>query len=589
MSKIHKKTGLNCIICDESLTKDNSITFHKTRRQTHSLCIDCGVGYISPILIQAIKNIRKNIRKGVDKIKCPGSIHGEYRNICKCITTFSSLTMPESKISLDIFRLNYVLQTPNVYICPEMNCGQLVEVDHEYNGNNLVCYGGCMTSWCRDCLISPYHNGKSCIEAESENNNTENGRLIFELKNQGKLKFCPMCRSPCIKDNGCFYGNVPILLWNGKIKNAKDIVVGDELIGDDGNKRIVHKVFSGVDQMYKVHQNKADDYIVNGNHMLVLKVISHKYVYNKHNKWKVKWYDYIYNKYRINTFNLECDARLFCDKITNDDTLNITVLEYLKLSKKSKKCLYGFRSCVVNWEEKYVKIDPYILGTLFSDRITNEQIFSGKYIESLKYYNLIDNKHIPKDYIVNDKSIRLSLIAGIIDTNGCLSNDGKRFIIVQTNKSFSEQILLLCRSLGFITTYRTEKKTNIKFPGLTNLVDCLYCYIINISGDKLSDIPTRLIKRNKCINSKSNKDYLSSINIKNIGEEKYYGWIVDGNHRFIMSDFTVTHNCNKMLCANCGNKWCWLCEKKDIDYDHFNSGIIGVCNGKLWEGVDQNL
>ena len=570
MSKIHKKTGSTCIICDESLTKDNSITFHKTRRQTHSLCLDCGVEYLSPILIQATKNVRKNMRKGVDKIKCPGSIHGEHRNICKYITTFSSLHIPESKISLDVFRLNYVLQTPNVYICPDINCGQLVDIDHEYNGNNLICYGGCMTSWCRHCLISPYHNGKSCIEAEAENNNTENGKLIFELKNQGKLKFCPICRSPCIKDNGCFFGDVPILLWNGKIKNAKDIVIGDELIGDDGNKRIVRKVFSGTDKMYKVHQNKADDYIVNGNHTLVLKVISHKYVYNKHNKWKVKWYDYIDNRYRINNFNLECDARLFCDKIINDDTVNITVFEYLKLSKKSKKCLYGFRSSsIVNWEEKQVKIDPYILGTLLDDKIKN-------------------NKNIPQDYFVNDKSIRLSLIAGIIDTNGCLSNDGKRFIIVQTNKKLSEQIVLLSRSLGFFTTYRTEKIKNIKFPGLIQLVYNVDCYIINISGEKLSDIPTRLVQRNKCINSRSNKDYLSSINIKNVGEDKYYGWIVDGNHRFIMSDFTVTHNCNKMLCASCGGKWCWLCENKDIDYDHFNSGILGVCNGKLWEGVDEN-
>jgi hypothetical protein len=95
------------------------------------------------------------------------------------------------------------MNTNNAFICPEIKCGQVVEVDVEYVGNNLVCYGGCQASWCRNCLISPYHYGKSCIEIEAENKNTDNGKLIWDLKRQGKLKFCPQCRAPCIKNNGC--------------------------------------------------------------------------------------------------------------------------------------------------------------------------------------------------------------------------------------------------------------------------------------------------------------------------------------------------------------------------------------------------
>ena len=582
MSKLHKKTGSKCIICDELLDKNNSINFHKTRRQTHSLCIDCGIGYLSPLLTQATNNIRKNLRNGV--VKCPGSIYGEHRNMCKFTTNFSCLNVPECEISLDLFRLNYVLNTPNRYICPEMKCGQVVDVDPGYIGNNLVCYT-CKTTWCRQCIISPYHMGKSCIEEEADNKNTDNGKLIWELKNEGKLKFCPVCRSPCIKENGCFLADVTILIWNGQTKKAKDIMIGDELIGDDGNKRTVYKIFNGIDQMYKIHQDKANDYTVSGNHILVLKAILHKYVYNIGNKWKVKWFDHNDNKYRINTFNLECDANIFCNNITNDDIVNITVLEYLKLSKTSQKYLVGFRSVGVNWEEKHIKIDPYILGTwLSNNRLLNKQPDN----DLLKYYNLIDYKHIPQDYLVNDRSIRLSLLAGIIDSNGFLSNSGKRVIIVQTDKYLSRQILLLCRSLGFMTTYRTEKRSNTNYPYLKNFVDCNNFYILNILGEKLSNIPTR-IKRKKCVDTEFNKNYLtSSINITNIGEEKYYGWVVDGNHKFIMSDFTVIHNCNKMVCVSCGSKWCWLCEKHNIDYDHYNSDRIGACNGKLWQGSDIN-
>jgi hypothetical protein len=94
--------------------------------------------------------------------------------------------------------------TDNAYICPEMKCGQVVEVDKGYTGIDLGCYGGgCQTTWCRNCLISPFHNGKSCVEVEAENNNTENGKYIWQMKNQGKLKFCPRCKAPSIKYNGC--------------------------------------------------------------------------------------------------------------------------------------------------------------------------------------------------------------------------------------------------------------------------------------------------------------------------------------------------------------------------------------------------
>ena len=203
MSKIHKKTGSTCMICEDPLNKNNSVIFHKTLRQTHSLCVDCTVGYLSSILAQSIHNVRNNLRIGVEEVKCPGSIHGEYRNICKHVTKFNSLIIPECAISLDLFRLNYVLRTNNVYFCQEIKCKQILEIDSEYNDNHIICHDGCRTSWCRNCLVSPYHNGKSCIEAESENKNTENGKLICELKNQGKLKFCPQCRVPCMKNNGC--------------------------------------------------------------------------------------------------------------------------------------------------------------------------------------------------------------------------------------------------------------------------------------------------------------------------------------------------------------------------------------------------
>lgn len=43
--------------------------------------------------------------------------------------------------------------------------------------------------------------------------------------------------------------------------------------------------------------------------------------------------------------------------------------------------------------------------------------------------------------------------------------------------------------------------------------------------------------------------------------------------------------CNKIICIYCSTKWCWLCSKSNIDYDHFNPNNNNSCVGKLWLGT----
>jgi hypothetical protein len=157
---------------------------------------------MKPIIKLSSNNIRKNIRKNADIIKCPGSYHSDNRNICKHSIKLSDLNIPECELSLDVFRITYTMSNNNLYICPEEKCGDVVDVDERYNGNNLRCQQ-CSTSWCRYCLITPFHKGKSCIELEAENKNTENGKFIWKMNQNGKLKFCPQCHAPCLKESGC--------------------------------------------------------------------------------------------------------------------------------------------------------------------------------------------------------------------------------------------------------------------------------------------------------------------------------------------------------------------------------------------------
>ena len=69
---------------------------------------------------------------------------------------------------------------------------------------------------------------------------------------------------------GCLDPETKILMWDGSIKQAKDIVIGDKLVGDDGTPRNVLRLTSGIDEMFDIVQDNAETYRVNSEHVLTL-------------------------------------------------------------------------------------------------------------------------------------------------------------------------------------------------------------------------------------------------------------------------------------------------------------------------------
>jgi len=97
-------------------------------------------------------------------------------------------------------------------------------------------------------------------------NNVETAKMLAK-----DSKPCPKCQSLIFKISGCFAKDTPILMWNGNIKMSQDICVGDILVGDDGEKRIVEDLMSGEDELFEIKQNNGNSYVVNSKHTLVLK------------------------------------------------------------------------------------------------------------------------------------------------------------------------------------------------------------------------------------------------------------------------------------------------------------------------------
>lgn len=281
----------------------------------------------------------------------------------------------------------------------------------------------------------------------------------------------------------------------------------------------------------------------------------------------------------------------FCKNIDDDNTFDISIKEYMSLNKTTQGRLAGVRGQCVMWDKKEVLIDPYILGLWLgdgdhtgygftSDRENDPEVMD--YIEEwgksndcnvkkgvryhfrfssisnfgkkgsrpltklLKEYNLFKNKHIPQDYLINDRETRLKVLAGIIDTDGTVMRDGSRIQISQgmNHEQLSLDIIYLARSLGFCC-HHSINKTSWRWKGelKTGL-----CHTINISGEGVKDIPTRILRK-KCNPPKSHNTSKTTgiIRIKDIDEGDFVGFDIDGNKRFVINDFTVTHNCTNVF------------------------------------------
>ena len=161
-----------------------------------------------------------------------------------------------------------------------------------------------------------------------------------------------------------------------------------------------------------------------------------------------------------------------------------------------------------------------------------EYVKSLSLLQKMDKYNIRNNKHIPDEYLYNSREVRLQVLAGLIDTDGHSTRNC--YDIVQKNKLLAYQIKYLCNSLGLrCSLYETQKKC-------TNNGAIGTYYRSTISGD-LTQIPVK-IERKKIKTCGIQDPLITNISVAKDSYGDYYGFEVDGDHKFLLEDFTVTHN-----------------------------------------------
>lgn len=336
----------------------------------------------------------------------------------------------------------------------------------------------------------------------------------------------------------CLGKDTPVLMYDGSIKMVQDVKVGDRLMGPDSKPRNVLTTTTGREELFRITPFKGDSWVCNRSHILSLERTERNC-----NPFLKRW--------------------------------NVPVTEYLEWSANRKSEYKQWRTGV-NFPYRPVSVDPYFLGVWLGDGRSDSPtvitadyeiaLYLEDYAKSLgcelsEYYeksramaygivrskseprntrtrseiqkrmdkyNLFGNKHIPEEYLRNCRKVRLAVLAGLIDTDGHKASTGT-YEYVTKSEQLKDDVMYLCRSLGF-------------YPGCheKNFKGERYWRIF-ISGNTF-EIPV-LLDRKRTTKRHHHRDVChTGFSIESIGEGDYYGFTIDGDHLFLLGDFTVTHN-----------------------------------------------
>jgi superfamily II DNA or RNA helicase len=134
---------------------------------------------------------------------------------------------------------------------------------------------------------------------------------------------------------------------------------------------------------------------------------------------------------------------------------------------------------------------------------------------------------IPDTYIRNSVDVRMEVLAGWLDTFGVYK---KHYYELWVDcLDLANQMVYLGRSIGLVC-YQTKV-----------VVDNSLRLKIEVYGPLLPNIPVKCIVHAEPI--PIDCDPLSyAIRVEKMDVDDYYGFEIDGNRRFVLGDFSVTHN-----------------------------------------------
>lgn len=232
----------------------------------------------------------------------------------------------------------------------------------------------------------------------------------------------------------------------------------------------------------------------------------------------------------------------------------------IKLGDNSFNTLGELQSWLVNNE--YPKLDYSTIMKLSNNEYTytakkypelhrleviqNEPSGRHKLIDALNYYSLLCksiNKHIPKEYLINDRDTRLNLARGLFDTDGYSRYIPKKEISCDwttASSQLSSDCEFLFRSLGIRDTVKFSNTFYTDSDGNKHEGNGAYTHYLHVpNGMKIFSSAKHESNYHKRLHGPKR----NIVHIKFVGYEECKCIHVDSNeHTYITDNFTLTHN-----------------------------------------------
>jgi replicative DNA helicase len=347
----------------------------------------------------------------------------------------------------------------------------------------------------------------------------------------------------------CLGRGTPVLMFDGTIRPVETLQVGDVLLGPDSKARRILSLSRGREPMYWIRQTAGMDYQVNGNHVLALlrrnedgsktlvemtvnevRQLKHGYLQRYIQGYKVP-VEFPTQDVPLDPYFLGLwlgDGASKTSTIYNPD---YEIIEWLRAFATTMDC--GIKVTSNNDRDTCWKI------TISNGRGGGEKRNANTPTRKLGELGVLDNKHIPPQYLYNSADVRLRLLAGLLDSDGSYARKG--FEITQKREYLARQIKFLADSLGF-RTHIAAKQATIKARDFSCTV-----WRVMIGGD-VTRIPLRVARKIPAART-INKDWrVTGITVDEAGVDDFFGFTLDGDGLFLLGDMTVTHNSSYAEC-----------------------------------------
>jgi superfamily II DNA or RNA helicase len=358
----------------------------------------------------------------------------------------------------------------------------------------------------------------------------------------------------------CHRAGQGVLMYDGSVKAVEDVVVGDLLLGPDSTPRTVLDLHRGSALMYEIVPLKGAPFVVTGEHLLTL-----------------------YRTPASDPPRFQCHESALVD---------VSVREVLSKSATWRHRHKLIRASAVSFSppSAAASIDPYFLGLYLADgsmaidgmvavskpdpevlatcqdvalawglRLSTSvskggcpshhftaHAWSGRpgsnpLLSELRRLGLMkipsEERFVPDHYKTGSVETRLSLLAGILDGDGHLHRTD--FDFVSKSQRLANDVAFIARSLG-LAAYITPCRKGCQ----GGFVGDYFRVCISGVTDKL---PMRIPRKIPPQRKMKKNPLVVGFAIRELGDEPFFGFTLDGDHRYLLDDFTVTHNSGKTI------------------------------------------